>query len=83
MAYREYWAYKRVEELGYKIRVAKTKVTILFPDGDVYGEFNLKKDDGNEYLIYLDGELINDELEFYGTYDEAVSSCFYYFITRF
>lgn len=82
-SYKDYWAYKKVSE-RYKSKVTKTKVVIYFEDGDVYAEFTLKYDkEASFYFIYNDGELINDELDFYETYDDAVKSCFYYFNTRF
>ena len=79
--YKDYWAYKEVAK-NWKSKVTKTRVTIFFEDGDIYADFKLKKCD-NFYLIYCDGQLINDEVDFYDTYDEAVKSCFYYFHTRF
>ena len=72
----------RVKELGYKTKVTKTSVTILFDDGDIYATFKLVKSD-NMYFIYNDGNIINDELDFYDTYEEAIESCFYYFLTRY
>ena len=82
ISYKEHWAFKRVKEMGYKTKVTKSKVQILFEDGGIYANFKLVKDD-NIYSIYCNDDMINDELDFYSNYDEAVSSCFYYFITRF
>ncbi len=79
--YKEHWAYKEVSK-NYKTKVTKDSVTIYFEDGDIYASFKLVKDE-DMYFIYCDGEMINDELDFYETYDEAVGSCFYYFHTRF
>lgn len=87
--YKESWQYKRVKELGYKVKITKTNVTIYFDDGDIYASFKLVKDIENEkkynigYFIFLNNELINDEVDFYNTYDEAITSCLYYFLTRF
>lgn len=80
-SYKDYWAYKEVSQ-NYKTKITKTRVTIYFEDGDVYADFKLKPCD-DFFLIYNDGELINDEIDFYDTWDEAVKSCFYYFYTRF
>lgn len=87
MSYKEYWATKEIKKLGYKTKVLKKSVTIYFPDGDVYAHFEFKFEKDFGYFIYLvEGdtrECINDSIDFYRTYDEAVESCFYYFITRF
>jgi hypothetical protein len=84
-SYKDYWAYKEVSK-NWESKVTKTKVVIYFDKAanDIYGEFKLVYDkDGDFYFIYCNGELINDELDFYETYDDAVKSCFYYFNTRF
>jgi hypothetical protein len=84
-SYKEYWAYKEVSK-NWESKVTETEVTIYFDKkkNDIYGQFTLEYDDeAGFYFIYCDGELINDELDFYETYDEAVKSCFYYFNTRF
>lgn len=84
MSYKEHWAYKKVKECGYKTKITKTKVQILFQDGEIFADFKLVKDDEEDmYFIYCNGEMINDELDAYRTYDDAVGSCFYYFVTRF
>lgn len=80
-SYKDYWAYKEVTK-NWKSKVTKTRVTIFFEDGDIYADFKLEKGDGF-YFIWLHGELINEEVDFYDTYDDAVKSCFYYFNTRF
>lgn len=80
--YKEHWAYKRIKELGYITKVSDSQVQIFFDDGELYADFRLKKDEGI-YFIFLDDELINDEIDFYHSYNEAVESCFYYFLTRF
>lgn len=83
--YKEYWAYKEVSK-NWESKVTKTEVVIYFDKkkNDIYAQFKLQHDKEDDlYYIWCDGELINDELEFYTTYDEAVSSCFYYFHTRF
>ena len=74
----------RVKELGYKVKVTKTIVEIRFDDGDLYTSFKLVKDkDDNIYYIYNEGELINEQIDFYNTYENSIESCFYYFLTRF
>lgn len=83
--YKEYWAYKEVSK-NWKSKVTETQVTIYFDEKmtEVYGQFKLDYDkDADIYFIWLDGELLNDELDFYDTWDDAVKSCFYYFHTRF
>ena len=80
-SYKDYWCYKEVSK-NYKTEVSDDRVAILFDDNDIYAEFKLVASD-DMYFIYLDDEMINDEIDFYDTYDEAVMSCFYYFHTRF
>lgn len=84
-SYKDYWAYKEVTK-NWESKVTKTKVVIYFDkkNNEVYADFTLKYDkEAGFYLIYNGDELINDELDFYETYDDAVKSCFYYFNTRF
>jgi hypothetical protein len=91
-SYKESWVYREVTK-NYKVEVSGNSVKVLWDDGDVYAEFRVEKDDEPDksfnlgYFIYLvEGDcdtLINDEVDFYGTYDEAVTSCLYYFHTRF
>ena len=84
--YKEHWAYKRIKELGYITKVSDSQVQIFFDDGELYADFRLKKDediDKDMYFIFLENHMINDEIDFYHSYDEAVESCFYYFLTRF
>lgn len=80
-SYKEHWAYKEVTK-NWKTKVTKDSVKIFFEDGDIYANFKLVKD-CDMYFIYCGEEMINDEVDFYDTYDEAVASCFYYFTTRF
>lgn len=84
-AYKDYWAYKEVSK-NWESKVTENSVTIYFDKkkNDIYGHFTFEYyEDGGFYLIYCDGELINDELDFYETWEDAVKSCFYYFNTRF
>lgn len=84
MKYNEYWAYEDILRYGYSVEVEPDRVTIRFEDGDVYADFRLKKDvEENYYWITVNDRIINEEVDFCETYDEAVCSCFYYFVTRF
>lgn len=84
-SYKNSWQYKEVNQLGYKTKITKNRVTVYFDDGDVYADFKIGEfeEDVHMYPIYLDGELINDEVDFDSTYDEAVVACLNYFLTRF
>lgn len=85
VSYKEYWAYKEVLK-NWESEVTDTQVTIYFDKSknDIYAQFKLEYDEDAEiYFIWHEGELLNDKMDFYDTYDEAVQSCFYYFHTRF
>lgn len=64
---------------------------ILFDDGDLYAGFEIIEfypdkelfETKNSYLVKLDDEYINDEMEFTDTLDECINGCIYYFHTRF
>lgn len=78
---KDFWAYKEVSK-NYKVKADKTKVTILWKDGTVYTEYEIKEIDGS-YLVYNQGELINDEMDFTETLLECQRGCIYHFHTRY
>lgn len=93
-------AYKRLKEYGYKLELNKDGCTIKFSDGDPYATFKFSppdlsdlddwekehmKDYGlDEWLVYADGEMINDRIDFPpNNYDDAVLESINYFWSHY
>lgn len=92
------WQYKKLKELDYYVKLSRenkkdTKLTIYFPDGDIYTKFIIHKDVSIDfddmYFIYDIGsdenykENITYEVDYTDTYDDCIISCMYYFLTRY
>ena len=90
--YKQYWAYKEVVK-NWKSDVVThgsvTTITIWYDKkaNDVYAKFQIKDLEDGFGIYYIDDDgdrhFINDEVDFCGTLDECIQSCFYYFHTRF
>ena len=85
--WRNSWQYRKVKDLGYDVEVSDREVIIRFDDGDIYADFKLiPPDPDDEYGIWLvkdKGVYIQEEFDFTHTYDEVVTGCLYYFLTRY
>ncbi len=83
--YKDFWAYKEIKKSGCKIKVLKKSVT-FYDEYGVNAKFELvnpKFEGINFYLVYNDGECINDKLEASGEdYNEIIMSICYYYHTR-
>lgn len=95
-----YWAAEEVLKNGYKLKLKKSKslkdrnvysFKILFPDGDVYANFEIVEffpeaelnETKNSYIIKEFSEYITEELEFTDSLNECLESCIYRFYTRY
>lgn len=93
--YENYWAYQKIKEAGWPIKVNKKSVVIYFDKKrtEVYARFELVhyniKDleadlDFDGYVVRLDGENLEDCFDYASrTWDQAVKNACYYFVTRF
>ena len=83
------WQYKRIIELGYIVDVTDDSVTIKFDDGDVYANFKLIPPDNpsdpyDEWMAKDSyGDIVSTSFDYTDSYDEIVTGCLYYFLTRY
>ena len=83
--------YKRAIDYGYIVDVNPDGVVVKFPDGDPYATFKFTKptaediaDGLDEWLVYADGELINEQIDYPPyNFDDAVIQSLYYFWSRY
>ena len=90
-SYKNDEAYKKLLEYDYILDTSDDGCVIKFSDGDPYATFRFvtpteeELADGlDEWLIYADGDLINERLDYYPTnYDEAVKTAIRYFWSHY
>lgn len=90
-SYKDDEAYKKLLEYDYILDTSDDGCVIKFSDGDPYATFRFvapteeELADGlDEWLIYADGDLINERLDYYPTnYDEAVKTAIRYFWSHY
>ena len=83
------WQYERIKELGYPVEVTDDSVTIKFDDGDVYASFKLipPDDPSDPYDEWMAkdsyGDMVSMSFDYTDSYDEIVTGCLNYFLTRY
>jgi len=90
-SYKDDEAYKKLLEYDYILDTSDDGCVIKFSDGDPYATFRFvpaSEEDAaaglDEWLIYADGDLINERLDYYPTnYDEAVKTAIRYFWSHY
>ena len=86
-SWKDSWQYQKIKDLGYGVEVSDREVIIRFDDGDVYARFKLIPPDPDDmydiWLVKDGGEYIQDDFDFAHTYDEIVTGCLNYFLTRY
>lgn len=88
---KNYWATRKILECGYKLNIKQNKtnatVMILFPDGEVYTQFKIVRDNLDDdifYSIYDEwGDNITDTFDYTDSMDDCIKSCIYAFMTRY
>ena len=92
---KKYWCYGEITKNGYKISISRKKntynafnyyISIKFSDGDAYADFKIiefNDEMGNNFLVYNNDMIINEEMDYTDTLDNCIKGCLYYFYTRY